>query len=152
MNEELQSTNDELQTMNQELHLTNREMEDIQGYMDSLLSSLRIGVAVVDRDLSIKVWSRKSEDLWGVRQDEVIGEALLEQDIGLPVAPLAEAIRACFDRSSEREELLLQAINRRGKPIQCHVTCTPLMRGRSEIAAVVVLMEEWRTAGEGAGE
>jgi two-component system, chemotaxis family, CheB/CheR fusion protein len=147
MNEELQSTNEELQTMNSELHLTNREMEEIQSYMDSLLSSMRIGVAVVDRDLSIKVWSRKSENLWGIREDEVIGQALLEQDIGLPVAPLAEAIHACL-AGSQREEMVLEAVNRRGKTIQCHVTCTPLMRGRGEVGAVVVLMEEWQSPGD----
>jgi two-component system CheB/CheR fusion protein len=64
-------------------------------------------------------------------------------DIGLPVQTLAKPIRACLSGESEREFVTVNAINRRGKPIVCEVTCTPMRRASvNEIRGVIVLMEE----------
>ena len=46
---------------------------------------------VVDRDLRITAWSRAATELLGLREDEAIGEHLLDLDIGLPVRPAADA-------------------------------------------------------------
>jgi two-component system, chemotaxis family, CheB/CheR fusion protein len=144
MNEELQSTNEELETMNDELRQRSLELDDANVYLHSVLASLRVGVAVVDRELVVKLWSREAEELWGVRADEVVGESFLGQDIGLPVKELHEAIRTCLDRRSAQEEMVLDAVNRRGKSIRCRATCTPLTGRGDEVRGVVVLMEDWR--------
>ena len=64
MNEELQSTNEELQTANVELRHRTDDLNRANSFLDSILTSLRIGVVVVDRNLSVQIWNRRAEDLW----------------------------------------------------------------------------------------
>jgi len=156
-NEELQSTNEELETMNEELQSTNEELQaindearvrgdqlgELNGFLESILTSLRSAVAVVDRDLHIRKWSRRAEDMWGLRQDEALHKNFLNLDIGLPVDRLRAPIRACLAREAEVLEMTLDATNRRGRPVQVHVTCTPLATGPAgEPRGVILLMED----------
>jgi two-component system CheB/CheR fusion protein len=98
---------------------------------------------VVDRDLQIRKWSRRAEDMWGLRQDEVLHKNFLNLDIGLPVDRLKAPIRACLARESEFLDVTVEATNRRGQPVQVHVTCTPLAGGAAEQArGVILFMEE----------
>ena len=39
---------------------------------------------MIDRDLRIRMWNRRAEDLWGLRAHEVIGQHFLNLDHGLP--------------------------------------------------------------------
>ena len=66
MNEELQSTNEELETINVELQVRTAELNAANVMMESILSRSLIGVIVVDREIRIIVWNRRSEDLWGL--------------------------------------------------------------------------------------
>jgi two-component system, chemotaxis family, CheB/CheR fusion protein len=143
MNEELQSTNEELTTMNDELRLRSDELNALNDFMESVLTSLRGGVAVLDSDLRIEVWNDKAFDLWGVRGDEVRGLHFMMLEIGLPVQVLAKPIRSCLAGDSTSEQVSVPAINRRGKAISCTVTCTP-MNGSADgrIRGVIVVMEE----------
>ncbi len=155
-NEELQSTNEELETMNEELHSTNEELETLNeelherstavntanDFLASILASLRGGVMVVNQNLLIQAWSAKAEDLWGLRANEVQGKHFLNLDIGLPVEQLRSPIRDCLNSELEYQEVLLEAINRRGKAIFCKVTCTPLVNPSHQIRGVILLMEE----------
>jgi len=143
MNEELQSTNEELTTINDELRRRSDELNDVNDFMEAVLGSLRGGVVVLDTQLRIEVWNEKATDLWGVRDDEVRGMHFMMVDIGLPVQALAKPIRACLSGEVESETLSLEAINRRGKPITCEVTCTPMRRANGDdVRGVIVLMEE----------
>ncbi len=143
MNEELQSTNEELETINDELYRRTGELNNTNAYMNSILTSLRAGVAVLDRHLAIRVWNRKAEDLWGLRADEVDGHAFQNLDIGLPVERLKGLIRACLDGRSEYEDAMIDAVNRRGRTIHCRVSATPLRGVDREVRGVVLVMEEW---------
>ena len=84
---------------------------------------------VVDPELLVQVWNPKAENLWGLRADEVRGKNLLNLDIGLPVERLKPALRACLAGEAAYQEIVLEATNRRGKPILCRVTCTPMTDG-----------------------
>jgi two-component system CheB/CheR fusion protein len=127
----------------------------VNAYMSSILTSLRMGVVVLDREMRIRVWNRKTEDLWGLRPDEVDGQGLLDQDIGLPLEQLKAPLRACLEGRSEQEELVLEARNRRGRIIGIRVTCTPLLGNDKDIRGAILLMEEWsdgkRPGSNGAG-
>ena len=143
MNEELQSTNEELQTINDEAHERGDQVSELNGFLESILTSLRSAVAVVDRDLHIRKWSRRAEDMWGLRQDEALHKNFLNLDIGLPVDQLRAPIRACLARESEFLDVTLDATNRRGRPVKVRVTCTPLATGAADQArGVILLMEE----------
>jgi two-component system CheB/CheR fusion protein len=143
MNEELQSTNEELETINDELRRRTDELNNVNAYMTSILTSLRIGVVVLDRDMCVRVWNRKAEDLWGLRQDEVVSQSVLALDIGLPVDRLKATIRAALEGRTDHQEVVVDATNRRGRAIHCRVTGAPLMGLERDIRGVVLLMEEW---------
>ena len=141
MNEELQSTNEELETMNEELRRRSLELNDVNGFFESVLLSVRMAVIVTDQQLRVVVWNREAEDLWGLRADEVQGQHLLNLDIGFPVDRLRDPIRACLSGGSRRETLTAPAMNRRGRSIEAQVICTPLAR-EDGIQGIVILMEQ----------
>ncbi|MGH7999636.1 MAG: PAS domain S-box protein, partial [Brasilonema sp.] len=142
MNEELQSTNGELQTINEKLHQRSEDLNRVNGFLESILTSLRVGVVVLSRDLHILIWNRKSEDLWGLRFDEVFSKHFMSLDIGLPLETLRQPMRTIIIGESEHYEELLNARNPRGKAIQCQVLCSPLLGSAFDIQGVILLMEE----------
>jgi two-component system CheB/CheR fusion protein len=70
-------------------------------------------------------------------------QSLLSLDIGLPVEQLRISVRTLLNGDSTYEELMLAATNRRGKTIQCRITCSPLLGTERNIQGVLLLMEEW---------
>ena len=143
INEELQSTNEELQTLNEELRRRTEELNQLNAFMESILRSLRGGVVVVDRDLRVQVWNSKAEELWGLRSNEVQNKNFLNLDIGLPVEQLRGSIRESLAKEQGDNEIVVDAINRRGKSIKCKVVCTPLLGNtKQEINGVILSMEE----------
>ena len=67
-------------------------------------------------------------------------------DIGLPTDQLRSAIRTAFNGSGEFGEIILTATNRRGKPIACKVTATPLLGVNKEVCGVILVMEDQAAA------
>ena len=94
MNEELQSTNEELETINDELRERTGELNQVNDFLETILTSLGLGVAVLDPQQRVQVWNRRAEDLWGLRADEAVDNHFLSLDIGLPSEQLAPALRA----------------------------------------------------------
>ena len=142
MNEEMQSTNEELQTINDELRVRTDELNGANTFLQSILSSLRGGVVVVDPKLTIIVWNPGAEDLWGLRADEVKGQSLINLDIGLPVRKLRNPIQTCLADGAEPQELVLDAVNRRGRNIKCRVAINPLTNPQGQRAGAIIVTEE----------
>lgn len=144
MNEELQSTNEELQTVNDELQNSSDELNRSNAFLEAIMASLKRGVVVIDRELIIQVWNEQAVDMWGIRADEAIDTHLLNLDIGLPLDELRQPIRDCLGSDRDHfSEFTLDAINRRGRRIQCRVSCTPLIGGtEGEVTGVILMMEE----------
>ena len=152
-NEELQSTNEELETTNEELQSTNEELgalndqlrdrtdevDSVNDYLEGVLTSLPSSVVVVDRDLTVRMWNRQSEELWGLRAGEVRGRQLLGLDIGLPLDHLGAPIRACLAGEDKPEPLTVAAVNRRGRPIQVRVSCRLLATAEGPGGVIVLL-------------
>jgi two-component system CheB/CheR fusion protein len=157
-NEELQSTNEELETMNEELHSTNDELQNINdrlgdsttkldganAFLEAVLTSLRAGVMVVNRELQVQVWNRRAEDLWGLRPEEAVGQHFLNLDIGLRVERLRPMVRQVLATGEGVEENQLSAVNRRGRNITVRLMCTPLTGERGSITGVMIVMEDER--------
>src|SRR5918997_134017 len=159
-NEELQSTNEELETMNEELQSTNEELETMNDelrdrtvalnrsneFLEAILTALGVAVAIVDREHRVMAWNRSAEELWGLRQDEAVGQHFLALDIGLPTEGVAPALRSVLGGAGEdRAEVELEAVNRRGKTITCAATIVAFA-GRDgaepEVAGAIVLMRD----------
>ena len=140
LNEELHSTNGELETLNTELHRRTTELSTTIAVLRSILAGLRGGVAVLDRRLTILLWSHEAENLWGRRADEVENHSLLEPDLGLalPQQPIAEFLAG----DTNRAEMTVAATHRNGTGIRLRITCTPFVGHGGERAGVVLFMEE----------
>ena len=65
---------------------------------------------VVDPQLRITKWSRAASELWGLREDEVEGEHLLNLDIGVPVGDLREPIRTALT-GADQSPIVLEGHN-----------------------------------------
>ncbi|HYU35470.1 MAG TPA: CheR family methyltransferase [Thermoanaerobaculia bacterium] len=140
MNEELQSTNEMLRTTNEQLQQSSDELSLLNVYLESILSSLRSAVVVLDRNLQVKIWSPKAEELWGARASETRGQAFLDLDIGLPVGELRQPLRQCLDGNAPpNRTIVLDGVNRRGKLVQCQVQCMPLRSGEGTTGVVVLV-------------
>ena len=142
MNEEMQSTNEELQTINDELGERTTELNQLNAFLESIWAGLGGAVAVLDPDLRVLVWNHGSEDLWGVRQDEVQGQHFLNLDIGLPVDQVHPALRQAMGTDNGSHSTVVQATNRRGRPIRCRVTCSPLVGTDKVVRGTIVVMVE----------
>jgi two-component system CheB/CheR fusion protein len=138
MNEELQSTNEEMHTVNEELRERSEELNEANTYLESILTSLRAGVIVVDRDLMVRVWNHWSEEEWGLRTDEVVGKNVFNLDIGLPVEHLREPLRRLLASPDGHEAEEIDAVNRRGRAVRIRVTLTPLPLGAGAPGVMLV--------------
>jgi two-component system CheB/CheR fusion protein len=152
MNEELQSTNEELETINDELRDRTNELNELNVFLETILTSLGHAVAVIDRHQRIQVWNQRAEDLWGLREDEAVEHHLLSLDNGLPTEQLVPALRTALS-GGERQDVDLDAVNRRGRAIVCHTTVMPLLSadGEPRVRGAIVLMNDEPAPGDGRG-
>jgi two-component system CheB/CheR fusion protein len=153
-NEELQSTNEELETMNEELHSSNEELEtmneelrhrtgelnDVNSFLETILSTIGLAVAVLDRQHHVQIWNRQARELWGLNNDEVEDQHFLSLDFGLPVEPLKPLLRESLNGSPR--QMVLDATNRKGRAFHCQVTCLPLGGDQDGAASGVIVMME----------
>jgi two-component system CheB/CheR fusion protein len=58
------------------------------------------------------------------------------------VQQIRQPIRACLASETEHSDTILPATNRRGRAIECKVSCTPLYGAGREILGAILLMEE----------
>ncbi len=150
MNEELRSANEELETMNDELIGQAGEIERAERFLAATLDSLIGGVAVLSHDFDVMVWNLAAEDLFGLRSDEATGRSFLALDIGLPVGevgPLLHALVSPSDPDADRPgenaslEVVLDAVDRRGRPMRCRVTVRRFARSPEPDAKLMVLLD-----------
>jgi two-component system, chemotaxis family, CheB/CheR fusion protein len=140
MNEELQSTNDELHAVNEEVRVRSDELDQLNQFLQSILTSFRGGVVVVDLDRTVRVWNSGAEDLWGLREDEVRGCDFLSLDIGLPVDALGPAMDAALRGDGVVDEVVVDSITRRGRSVQARVSFSPL-RTNDVVEGVIAIMD-----------
>ena len=141
MNEELQSTNDELHTINDTLRERSLELDDARTFLDSLLNSVHLGLIVVDREMKVVVWNRGCEELWGLRADEVTGEVVTALDIGLPMDTVRPLIGNAFVDPDNPGESVVEAINRRGRPIRVRVICSGFQTPDVGVSGALLMMD-----------
>jgi two-component system, chemotaxis family, CheB/CheR fusion protein len=141
MNEELQSTNDELQTINDALRDTGAELDNARAFLSSLVNSTHLGIVVVDREMRVVVWNRRCEELWGVRPEEATGSPFTALDIGLPITEVRPLIGNAFVDSDSDGEVVVDAVNRRGHPIQVRVMCTAFRSDDDTVNGALLMMD-----------
>ena len=114
----------------------------MNAFLETVLTTIGLAVAVLDSQQRVQIWNAQSRELWGVTADEAEDRHLASLDIGLPIDQLKVPLRACLAGDSVREELVLEATNRRGRAFQCRVTCLPLAAPvDGGVASVIMMME-----------
>lgn len=142
MNEELQSTNDELQTINDALQERSGELDQVNEFLESILTSLRAGVIVIDREMRVLVWNRGVEDLWGLRRDEAEGQHLLNLDIGFPLTEVRPLARNALTEPGFSEQTTVRAVTRRGREAEIRVICSALQNHEGAVHGAILVMEQ----------
>jgi two-component system CheB/CheR fusion protein len=142
MNEEIQSSNEELETMNDELRNRSLELADLNAFLDTVLTTIGFAIAVIDRNQHVQVWNAQARELWGLTAEEVEDQHLLSLDFGLPIEKVKPHLRSALSGQSEREELVLDAVNRRGQAFECRVTLLPLNGSVNGHGPGVIMMME----------
>jgi two-component system CheB/CheR fusion protein len=126
-NAALQGMNEEVQTLHEELRERTSEAQQTNSLLGSLLSGIQQGVVVVDRTLRIVAWSPRTTELWGLRNEEVEGEHLLDLDIGISVGRLrgpAERVLA----GTQVEDIQLDGRNGEGMPVHVRIVFAPFRK------------------------
>jgi len=139
MNEELQSSNEELQTMNEELRHRALELNNLDAFLETILTTIGLAVAVLDREQRVQIWNSEARDLWGLTAEEVQDQHILSLDFGLPLDSLRSKLREVLSDSGRRTETIVQATNRRGRSFQCRVTLLPLGRNGNRTGAIMMM-------------
>jgi two-component system CheB/CheR fusion protein len=143
MNEELQSSNEELETMNEELRHRTGELNDVNAFLETILTTIGLAVAVLDRNQRVQIWNGQARELWGLTAAEAEDEHLMALDIGLPVDKLHQQLRDTLTGRSQREEVVVEATNRRGRAFSCRVTLLPLgSTSDGTVSGVIMMMED----------
>jgi two-component system, chemotaxis family, CheB/CheR fusion protein len=142
MNEELQSTNDELEVMNDEQRERGGEVDRLNLFLEGILGSLGSGVIVLDRDQTIQLWNNSASELWGLADREVLSQHVLSLDIGFPVEQLRGPIRDALAPEGKSSELVVDAVNRRGRSFQCQTQVMPLVDSAGQNYGAILLMSE----------
>jgi two-component system CheB/CheR fusion protein len=97
--------------------------------------------------------------MWGLRAEEARGKHILGLDVGLPIERLKQPMRACLadgngDGNGDGDghpSLTLEAINRRGRLIQCQITTTPLRTRSKAVHGVILVIEDGAPQSTGDG-
>src|SRR4029079_12221733 len=118
------------------------ELNRANAFLEHILGSFRDGVIVVDSELRVHAWNKRAEDLWGLRSNEVQGKHLMNLDIGLSVAALRQPLRRCLAGESNLERFTSAATNRRGRPVELEVSCTPFKVGDDPAWGAIIVMED----------
>jgi len=140
MNEELESTNTELMAINAELRRRSDEVDEVNRFMESVVTSLQLGVMVVDGNLRVKMWDGRSEDFWGLRAGEVYDQPLPSLDIGLPMPEMRRLVKSAL-QDPHVKEAVLDATNRRGRRVRSRILAKSMVLAGEE-PGVLLLMEE----------
>jgi two-component system CheB/CheR fusion protein len=138
MNEELQSTNEELETINNELRRRSLELNEVNAFLETILGRMGMAVIVVGRDETVQMWNEGSAELWGVQGDEAAGQPLRDLDIGLPLDGVGSVLERVLSGTEDRAEVVVDATNRRGRPVTVRVTCLAI-GGPDGIAGAVII-------------
>ncbi|HET9594675.1 MAG TPA: PAS domain-containing protein, partial [Anaeromyxobacteraceae bacterium] len=104
-NEELETTNEELQSTNSELDATNRELAHrtdelnvMSFYQRTIIRSLSAAVVVIDPGGRITLWNLASERLFGITENEALGQTLWTLRIPVIGRKVISAIRRALGR------------------------------------------------------
>jgi two-component system CheB/CheR fusion protein len=125
--------------MNEELRNRTGELNDINSFLETILATIGLAVAVLDRQQHVQIWNGQARELWGLTAEEVEDQHLLSLDFGLPAQQLKPLLRESLNGSPR--QVVVDATNRKGQAFRCQVTCLPLGDQDGAASGVIMMME-----------
>jgi two-component system CheB/CheR fusion protein len=120
----------------------------MNSFLETVLTTMGMAVIVLDRDQQVRSWNTHARELWGLTPEEAEGQHLFSLDIGLPMAKLRRQLKGVLSGQSGREQLVVEATNRRGRSFQCQVTFLRLGTiGEDGSPGAVIMMENAEDGG-----
>jgi len=155
-NEELQSTNEELETSNEELQASNEELEQLNSelkkraddlnnyhnFQESLLSSMHLGIVVLDKDNKVMLWNQWNERVWGLKADHVMGNSIYSLAFGLPHEKLKQPIRDVLLGDVKTLSIEISGKDLNADPLFYWVTFCRLSDNHKMIRGVILIIED----------
>jgi two-component system CheB/CheR fusion protein len=107
-----------------------------------VLRSMNGGIIVLDHKREVQSWNRWSENVWGLRTEEVLGTSFESLDIGLPVHLLRDSMATVQSGREAQVEQVMEGIDRRGRRILCRIIVSGLLNERHEGHGLVLLFQD----------
>ncbi|MGE5587300.1 MAG: ATP-binding protein [Clostridia bacterium] len=106
-----------------DLGQANRELSALKEYNESIIESLTIGLAVVDRDLVITTWNGGMEAITGIPADQALGRRYFEVLPEQAEAGLADILAEVLEEGEtlESDEMRQHAPDGREYVVSCRV-------------------------------
>ncbi|MDK2930474.1 MAG: hypothetical protein PWR07_605 [Bacillota bacterium] len=106
-----------------DLGQANRELSALKEYNESIIESLTIGLAVVDRDLVITTWNSGMQAITGIPAEQALGRKYFEVLPEQAEAGLADILREVLEEGEtlESDEMRQHAPDGREYVISCRV-------------------------------
>ena len=120
------------------------ELERMRQFSENILESLNDGLAVLDRDGRVVRWNRQMEELYGIRHEAAVGEAL----DALFEPGIARMIRGAADGSSEGTAHYRVPMSTRHEPARrllVNLGATPLRDSHAAVVGGIVIVEDIST-------
>jgi PAS domain S-box-containing protein len=113
------------------------ELERMRQFSENILESLNDGLAVLDRNGRVVRWNRPMEELYGVRHEEAVGQALT----GLVDTDVVALLREAPDGAAYYKIPLLSR-HRPPRRLLVNVGMTPLRDSHAGVVGTIVIIED----------
>lgn len=144
-NDQLRRDNTELRSIADELRLRTDELNVVAIFLQSVLTSLRGAVVVIDTGRVVRVWNAEAERLWNIPRRVAMHSRLAELDLGFEQALLPPCIEAGL-RGEVSADLAVMVHRQGGDAAAYTVSATPLLGAGTMVHGVTLLFVERRPA------
>jgi two-component system CheB/CheR fusion protein len=141
-NDELKRDVTELRSINDELRQRTDELNLVAIFLESVLTSLRGAVLVVDSALTVRVWNPQAERLWGIRRRDAMGSPLHSLDLRIPFDELRPSIERALAGDLDCAEAGVAVPQADGSVAAYTVSATPLLGPGSTVHGATLLFVE----------
>jgi PAS domain-containing protein len=137
--------NDELRSIADELRQRTDELNVVAVFLQSVLTSLRGAVVVLDTTGAVRVWNAQAEHIWGIPRRLAMRSLIGELNLGFDLARLQPTIETGLRGDASADVPVI--VTRPGHdPAPFNVSVTPLLGPGASVHGVTLLFVE-RPAG-----
>lgn len=132
----------ELKTINDELRRRTDELNLVAIFLESVVTSLRGAVVVIDTRGTVRIWNPQAERLWGIRRRDAMGSPFAALDLRTDRELLAPHIDAALRGERDDDEHLIAVRRQDGSVATLAVSATPLLGPGGTVHGATLLFAE----------